>query len=155
MSQERENGGSDRPPFAVADVGSNSVRLVVYERLARAPLPLFNEKSMCGLGRGLAATGRLEAGAVECALRALRRFAHIAEAMGAETLDVVATEAVRRAANGPEFLEAARDACGTEIHVLSGTEEARTAAAGVAFGFFEPDGISGDLGGGGLALDGQ
>ncbi len=152
MPTARENGGAGRPPFAVADVGSNSVRLVVYEHLARAPLPLFNEKAMCGLGRGLAATGRLNAEGVECALRALRRFAHIAEAMGAETLDVVATEAVRRAANGPEFLEAARAACGTEVHVLSGTEEARTAAAGVAFGFFEPDGVSGDLGGGSVDL---
>ena len=61
-------------PVAVVDIGSNSVRLVVYEGAVRAPTPLFNEKVLCGLGRSVATTGRLGADAVERALRALRRF---------------------------------------------------------------------------------
>lgn len=139
-------------PFAVVDIGSNSVRLVIYERLARAPIAFHNEKALCGLGRGLAATGLLPADAITCALQALRRFSLVARAMGAATLDVVATEAVRRAANGTEFLARAREACGCGVEVLSGDEEARTAAMGVACSFHRPEGYSGDLGGGSIDI---
>jgi exopolyphosphatase/guanosine-5'-triphosphate,3'-diphosphate pyrophosphatase len=139
-------------PLAVIDIGSNSVRLVIYERPARAPIALHNEKSLCGLGRGLAATGLLAPEAVTCALHAVRRFYLVARAMRAATIDVVATEAVRRAANGAEFLVQAGKACGGAVAVLSGDEEARTAAMGVAYSTYEPDGFSGDLGGGSIDL---
>ena len=61
-------------PIAVVDIGSNSVRLVVYEGLTRVPTPLFNDKVMCGLGRGVAVTGKLHEEGVEKALEALERF---------------------------------------------------------------------------------
>ncbi len=95
-------------PFAVVDIGSNSIRLVVYERLCRAPIALFNEKSVCALGRGLATTGRLGREEMDSALHALRRFAHIAGALQAGEVEYVATEAVRSAENGQEFLAEAQ-----------------------------------------------
>lgn len=139
-------------PFAVVDIGSNSIRLVVYERLCRAPIALFNEKSVCALGQSLAITGRLGRVEVGSALHALRRFAHIARALRVAEIDYVATEAVRRAANGAEFLAEAERATGHAITVLSGREEAVAAATGVAFSFHRPDGVVGDLGGGSVDL---
>lgn len=139
-------------PFAVVDIGSNSIRLVVYERLCRAPIALFNEKSLCELGKSLATTGRIGREETDSALHALRRFAHIAKALRAREIEYVATEAVRRAENGAEFLAAAERATGQAITVLSGHEEAHTAAMGIAYSFHAPDGVVGDLGGGSADL---
>src|SRR5947209_13595515 len=91
-----------KPPYGIVDIGSNSVRLVVYDQLGRAPLPRFNEKSLCRLGEGLAETGAIRPENFRRTVEASRRFAAIAEAMHVAELDVTATEAIRRAANGPE-----------------------------------------------------
>ena len=85
--------------FGVIDIGSNSIRLVVYDDLSRAPFPRFNEKSFCALGAGLDATGRLEKAAIAHAVDAIGRFAAIARAMRVERVHVIATEATRRATN--------------------------------------------------------
>jgi exopolyphosphatase/guanosine-5'-triphosphate,3'-diphosphate pyrophosphatase len=151
-SAARTQAGERHAPFAVVDIGSNSIRLVVYERPCRAPIALFNEKSISTLGRSLASTGRLGREEMDAALRALRRFAHIARALRAREVEYVATEAVRRAANGSEFLALAERAVGRPLTVLSGHEEAHTAAMGVAHSFHRPDGIVGDLGGGSVDL---
>src|SRR5207342_2440239 len=100
-------------PVAVVDIGSNSVRLVVYEGATRAPTPLFNEKVLCGLGRSIATTGRLGAEAVGRALEALVRFRSIARILEVKNLKAFATAAVRDAADGPEFIVRAEKACGT------------------------------------------
>jgi exopolyphosphatase / guanosine-5'-triphosphate,3'-diphosphate pyrophosphatase len=139
-------------PIAVIDIGSNSVRLVVYERLARSPTPLFNEKILAGLGAGVAETGKLAPDAAEKTLAALQRFVALAEQMGVNELDVLATAAVRDATNGPEFVKAVKATCNVPVMLLSGTEEARLAALGVVAGFRQPDGVAGDLGGGSLEL---
>ena len=139
-------------PFAVVDIGSNSIRLVVYERLCRAPIALFNEKSVCALGKGVAMTGKLGREEVDSALHALRRFAHIAKALRAGDMEYVATEAVRRADNGHEFLAEAERAAGRRILVLSGRDEAHAASMGVAYSFHQPAGVVGDLGGGSVDL---
>jgi exopolyphosphatase/guanosine-5'-triphosphate,3'-diphosphate pyrophosphatase len=138
--------------FAVIDIGSNSIRLVVYDDLSRAPFPRFNEKSFCALGAGLAETGRLAAPAVERAVTAVRRFEAIARAMRVETVHVLATEATRRASNGGELVEAIRATTGLDPRVLSGREEATYASLGVISGFFQPKGLTGDLGGGSLEV---
>ena len=93
-------------PVSVIDIGSNSVRLVVYERLSRAPTMLFNEKMLAGLGKGLAATGRMNQESVDKALAAIRRFKLLAEQSGSVEIYILATAAARDAANGPEFLAA-------------------------------------------------
>ncbi len=141
-----------RGPVAVIDIGSNSVRLVVYERLARSPTPLFNEKILAGLGTAVAQSGKLAADAMEKTRVALRRFAALCRQMGVSDLDVVATAAMREAANGAEFMRDVEAICGVPVKVLTGEEEARIAALGVVAGFQHPDGVAGDLGGGSLEL---
>src|SRR5690349_6078403 len=142
----------ERSPYAVVDIGSNSVRLVVYEELGRAPLPRFNEKSLCRLGEGLAATGRLAAQPMRRTVEAARRFRAITDAMGVVRTDVLATEATRRAENGGELVDAIRREAGLEVRVLSGEEEAYYGALGVVSGFFRPVGVVGDMGGGSLEI---
>ena len=139
-------------PIAVIDIGSNTIRLVVYDRPSRSPFPRFNEKSMCGLGRDLNRGERLSEAAIDCTLRAVRRFVGIAKAMRASQIHVIATEAVRRAENGPALARAITQATGCEVRILSGDDEAYMAALGVASGFYRAHGLMGDLGGGSLEL---
>ncbi len=139
-------------PAAVVDIGSNSIRLVVYESSDRAPLAIFNEKLLCGLGRDLDATGELAPEGVAQALEALPRFRDVIEAMGVARVDLLATAAVREARNGGEFVQRAGELCGREIEVLSGEEEARLSGLGVLSGTPEADGVMGDLGGGSVEL---
>ena len=143
---------NDSRPFGVVDIGSNSVRLVVFDELRRDPTVLFNEKVMCALGRSLGVTGRLDEEGVTRAIGALRRFRAIADGMGVQGLHVVATAAAREAENGAEFVAEARQEIGAPIDVLSGLQEAEYAALGVLSGTPEADGFAGDLGGGSLEL---
>ena len=138
--------------MAVIDVGSNSVRLVVYENGGRAPLPIFNEKVLCGLGRGLDRTGRMPEQAIDLALESLRRFAQLCPQMGVRDIQIVATAAVREASNGPQFLEAVRGQCGLDIRLLSGGREAEVSAAGVVSAVPQASGLAADLGGASLEL---
>ncbi len=145
-------------PVAIIDIGSNSVRLVVYEGLSRSPTPLFNEKILCGLGRNLGQTGRLHEEGVERALATLRRFRVLAAQAGAQEIHTLATAAAREAENGPAFVAAARKILGHPIRVLTGPEEAHFAALGIVCGFDDPKGISADMGGGSVEfvpVDGQ
>jgi exopolyphosphatase/guanosine-5'-triphosphate,3'-diphosphate pyrophosphatase len=139
-------------PIAVFDIGSNSVRLVVYERLGRNLTPLFNEKALCGLGREVATTGRLAGDAVDKALMALTRFRALCDVMRVGHSIAIATAAVRDASDGAEFIERAKKICRCEIEVLSGRREAKLAAFGVISGSSRVDGVIGDLGGGSLEL---
>jgi exopolyphosphatase/guanosine-5'-triphosphate,3'-diphosphate pyrophosphatase len=141
-----------KAPVAIVDVGSNSVRLVVYECLCRAPRPVFNEKSLCALGEGVATAGHLPKAGVEKALAALRRFRVLTGIMGVTAVHVIATAAARDASNGGEFLAAAAEAIGAPVRLLSGDREAKLSAYGVISGFLKPDGVVGDLGGGSLEL---
>jgi exopolyphosphatase/guanosine-5'-triphosphate,3'-diphosphate pyrophosphatase len=142
----------NRRPVSVIDIGSNSIRLVIYEGVARSPTILFNEKMLAGLGRGLVTTGQLDPEAVPRAVEELRRFRALSEQARAEELHVIATAAAREAVNGPEFIASAQSILGTSIRVLSGREEAHYSALGVISGFWPADGIVGDLGGGSLEL---
>jgi exopolyphosphatase / guanosine-5'-triphosphate,3'-diphosphate pyrophosphatase len=140
------------PPVAVIDIGSNSVRLVVYEGLVRSQTPIFNEKILAGLGREVLTTGYLATDAVDKALAALRRFRALCDAMGVGKVWGIATAAVRDAENGSDFIEQAQAACGAPVTVLSGKREAELSALGIISGFHKPDGVVGDLGGGSLEL---
>ena len=142
----------DRRPLSIIDIGSNSIRLVVYEGIARSPTVLFNEKMLAGLGRGIVSTGKLDPEAVTRSMEEFRRFRALSEQAGAEHLYVIATAAAREAENGPDFIHRAEAVLGTEIRVLSGREEAYYSALGVISGFHRPDGVAGDLGGGSLEL---
>jgi exopolyphosphatase / guanosine-5'-triphosphate,3'-diphosphate pyrophosphatase len=139
-------------PIAIIDIGSNSVRLVVYEGVSRAPTLIFNEKVLCGLGRGLATTGQLQPEAVDQALAAIRRFRVLCTFMECGDVHVLATAAARDASNGKAFLADAEQAAGTSIDLLSGAREAHLSALGVVSAIHKPDGVVGDLGGGSLEL---
>jgi len=141
-------------PVAVIDIGSNSIRLVVYEALDRAPTPLFQEKAMCGLGRYLNSTRRLNEKTIPEALSSLARFRKLAEICGVKERDIhaFATAAVRWAEDGPQFLARAEEACRLPVKVIGNTEEAELAATGVLAGFENPAGVVGDLGGGSVEL---
>ena len=136
----------------VIDVGSNSVRLVLYERASRAPTVLFNEKVLAALGEGLAEAGRLSDEAMTRALTAIRRFIVLSRDADAKGLTIVATAAARVARNGPDFMREIEKVTGVPVRVLDGREEAEMAANGVLCGFWRPDGVVGDLGGGSLEL---
>jgi exopolyphosphatase / guanosine-5'-triphosphate,3'-diphosphate pyrophosphatase len=137
---------------AVIDIGSNSVRLVVYESLSRSLVSVFNEKALCGLGREVQSTGLLAADAVAKALTALRRFRALCRIQKVGRVYAIATAACRDASNGADFIAKAERICGVPISILSGPREAKLSALGVISGIHNPDGIVGDLGGGSLEL---
>jgi exopolyphosphatase/guanosine-5'-triphosphate,3'-diphosphate pyrophosphatase len=137
---------------AVIDIGSNSIRLVVYESMARSLVTVFNEKTLCGLGREVQSTGLLAPDAVAKALTALRRFHALCKIQKVGRVYAIATAACRDASNGADFIAKAERICGVTIRILSGPEEARFSALGVISGVHKPDGIVGDLGGGSLEL---
>jgi exopolyphosphatase / guanosine-5'-triphosphate,3'-diphosphate pyrophosphatase len=141
------------PRCGVVDLGSNSVRLVVYEGHTRNPMPIFNEKAVLRLGRGLQTTGRLNEEGMHQALTVMHRYHAVARAMGAEPFEVLATAAVRDAENGPAFVAALRERMGNvPIQILSGQEEAAYSADGVVCGIPSADGILADIGGGSLEV---
>jgi len=137
---------------AVIDLGSNSVRLVIYRIEGRAIWTVFNEKALAGLGRDLPQTGRLSPDGVETALNALRRYRAVLHAWDETELYAAATAAVREASDGPAFLRRVRDETGLDVQVLSGEMEARYGALGVLAGSPEAEGLVGDLGGSSLEL---
>lgn len=137
--------------IAIIDIGSNSVRMVVYHALKRVPLPVFNEKYMCALGRGLARTGKLNPDGVHEAELAIARFLVMAQRLQVASLDIIATAAVRDAENGLDFVRSI-ERHGVTVKVISGEREAELAAKGVLASFHEPMGISADLGGGSMEL---
>ena len=142
---------NDLEPIGVIDIGSNSVRLVVYEGAMRSLTPLFNEKVLCGLGRAVASTGSLGDDASiarwrRCAVQAIARV------LGVKNVRAIATAAVRERRR-PIFHRARRERrAGSSIEILSGEKEAELAAQGIMMGFVNADGIAGDLGGGSLEL---
>ncbi|CAA7627203.1 Ppx/GppA family phosphatase [Magnetospirillum sp. UT-4] len=146
-------------PVGIVDIGSNSIRLCVYDGASRVPVPLFNEKAVCALGEGMGATGRLNPAGIEMALAAVGRFVALSRAMDCERLDILATAAVRDAADGPDFVAELQRRHNVQVKVLSGGQEAKLAATGVLCGTPDADGIVADLGGGSLELvtvqDGQ
>jgi len=136
----------------VIDIGSNSVRLVIYEGLTRAPTPIFNEKVLAGLGRQVQSTGLLAADAIDIAFDALKRFRALCDTLHVRRIWAIATAACRDARNGRAFITEAERICRTPIKILSGKREAHLTALGIISGIHKPDGIVGDLGGGSLEL---
>jgi exopolyphosphatase/guanosine-5'-triphosphate,3'-diphosphate pyrophosphatase len=137
----------------VVDLGSNSVRLVVFEGRGRNPIAIFNEKAVLRLGRGLQNSGRLNEDGVAQAVTVLARYHQVARAMRADPFEVLATAAVRDAENGPDFVAALRAALpSVNIRVLSGEQEAAFSASGLLCGIPNADGILADIGGGSLEV---
>jgi len=136
----------------VVDVGSNSVRLVVFDGAARSPAYFYNEKIMCALGAGMAETGHLSPEGRARALSAMRRFSKLAEGMQLSELTVVATAAVRDATDGLDFCDQVQRETGLKIWVIAGEEEARLSAQGVLLGWPGAYGLVCDIGGSSMEL---
>jgi exopolyphosphatase / guanosine-5'-triphosphate,3'-diphosphate pyrophosphatase len=137
---------------AVIDIGSNSVRLVVYRVEGRANAPVLNEKVLAGLGRGVSETKRLDPVSVKRALEALVRFRYLVDALGIKAVYAVATAAVREAEDGPDFVTRVKALTGFEVSIISGEEEGRLSSLGVLAGAPGAGGVAGDLGGSSLEL---
>ena len=138
--------------IAIVDIGSNSVRLVVFEALSRTAHTVHNEKTICSIGRDLAITGLLNKEGVELALEALRRFRMLTDKLDVSMREAVATAAARDASNGADFVRRAEAAWGAPVRVLSGPEEAKLAGEGVLASVPDADGLTADLGGGSLDM---
>src|SRR6185437_499379 len=138
-------------PVGIIDIGSNSVRLVVYAGPVRIPTPIFNEKVLAGPGTGLKEGGRLDGESRARTLAALGRFRLLLDYMKVTQTHVVATAAIRDAADGRDFVREVNQ-LGFACEVLSASEEARLAGDGVVSGIPDADGVVGDLGGGSLEL---
>ena len=162
-SWDEDTGPFGRPIFddpsaralsrvAVVDVGSNSIRMVVFDGAARSPAYFYNEKIMAGLGQGLAQSGRLNPRGRERAMVALRRFAILARAMNASPITCVATAAMREASDGAAFVAEIEAETGLKLHIISGDEEARLSAQGVLLGWPGAEGIVCDMGGSSMEL---
>ena len=141
-----------RSSIAVVDIGSNSLRLVVYDGVRRGARIMLNEKVLCGLGRGLGESGRLNPEGVELARANLQRFVALSRAIGVTRLDVLATAAVRDAVDGQDFAAEIERRFGVRVRVLAGAEEGRLSALGVLSGIPDAAGVAGDLGGGSVEL---
>jgi exopolyphosphatase/guanosine-5'-triphosphate,3'-diphosphate pyrophosphatase len=143
----------DLPRSAVVDLGSNSVRLVVFEGAGRNPNAIFNEKAVLRLGKGLQQTGKLNEEGLEQALTVMARYAAIAHAMHADPFEVLATAAVRDASNGPDFVRNLQASLpGLVVRILTGEQEAGFSADGLLCGIPSADGILADIGGGSLEV---
>ncbi|MDE0307861.1 MAG: Ppx/GppA family phosphatase [Albidovulum sp.] len=149
---EADRAARDLERVGVLDVGSNSVRLVIFDGAARSPAYFYNEKILCGLGASLAETGRLDPEGCRRALSAIRRFSFLAKSMGIEPLNCVATAAVRTAEDGAEFCEEVMRETGLRLDVASGEREARLSAQGVLLGWPDAEGLVCDIGGSSMEL---
>lgn len=138
--------------IGVIDVGSNSVRLVVFDGMARSPAYFYNEKVLCGLGAGMSETGMLSPAGWESALRTLHRFAALAGRMELSGMIAVATAAVREAKDGRAFCDQVERETGLTLHIASGSEEARLASQGVLLGWPDAEGLVCDMGGASVEL---
>ena len=138
--------------IGIIDIGSNTIRIVVYDAPARLPIPIFNERVVCGLGRGIGKTGKLNLVAKKLAFEALDRFCGLAREMNVEQFRMLATAAVRDSIDGTEFAREVEERCGYPVNILSGEEEARLGAMGILGGLPNADGLFADMGGGSLDL---
>lgn len=138
--------------IAILDIGSNTVRLVVYEGSERTPELFFNEKATCRLGACIEDSGQLDAMGRERALASIARFRTLLPILHVDVVEAVATAAVREAADGQDFVQEVEDRTGIRVRILGGTEEAELAARGVLLGSPEAEGLVADLGGGSLEI---
>lgn len=145
-------GGGRESRVGVIDIGSNSIRLVIYDGMKRVPLPLYNEKAFCSLGKGMSRKNRLNPEGVKMARNAMARLLATARLNKVAELHVIATAAVRDADDGKAFVKELERTHKIKIDVISGKREAKYASMGIASSHYNPKGIVADLGGGSLEL---
>lgn len=142
----------EKGKVAVIDIGSNSLRFVIFDRYGRYPYPLFNERITCRLGEGVQKTKKLKKERIQQSLETIKRFSKIIEKAELETVLAIGTAALRLAENAKDFIVPAEKYLSNKIRILSGTEEANLVALGLTANIPKANGIIADLGGGSLEL---
>ena len=145
-------GEPEQSRFGVIDIGSHTIRLVVFDGRMRSPAYFFNEKETCSLGAEVQSTGALYADGKTRALAVMKRFRALAKAMNVSTLEVVATAAMRDATDGPEFAETITAETGLPVRIIDGVQEGRYAAMGVLLGEARRKGVVIDIGGASMEI---
>ena len=146
-------GASRSDPIAVIDIGSNSGRVMVFERDASTHLRLLaGSRAPLRLVRDVDARGQLSEATMARTMEALRDFHAIATGAGARHIVAVATAAMRDAANGALFAERLRRELGIRIDIIGGLTEARFGFAGAVRGLAVSNGVLFDLGGGSMQI---
>lgn len=120
--------------FAAIDLGTNTVRLLVVEASGSRWRTLHEEQRVTRLGEGQAAAGALQPIPMTRTAATVAEFVRQALSLGADDVRIVATSAVREAANGSEFAALVRSLAGRELHVITGEEEAKLTLLGVTDG---------------------
>ena len=138
--------------LAIIDIGSNSIRMLIYEDFSSSRVPFFNEKAVCELGKNLDKSKKLHRSGTEYALKVLKRFSEILNVSKITNLKIIATAVLREATDTKPFIDEVEKLFKTKINILSGDEEAECSAEGVKIGFENVDGLVADLGGGSLEL---
>ncbi|NBP99711.1 MAG: hypothetical protein EBU44_00090 [Proteobacteria bacterium] len=137
---------------AIIDLGSNSIRMLIYDNILNSQIPVFNEKAVCQLGKNLDRTGKLDPKGAEFALTVLKRFKQILSNLKVKKYKAIGTAALREATDAKEFIIKAQKIIKKKIVILSGNKEAENSALGVIIGFQKVNGVVADLGGGSLEL---
>ena len=138
--------------IGIIDIGSNSVRFVVYELFGANFTPVYNEKILAGLGRSLRLTGRLDPDGIVLARQALLRFKILCSSHELNTVLIGATAALREAEDAQDFIKDIYKETGFEIQPLSGEQEADVSAMGLIAAQPRAKGIAADLGGASLEI---
>ena len=138
--------------LAIIDIGSNSIRMLIYDDFSSTRVPSFNEKAVCELGKNLDKSRKLHKSGSEYALKVLKRFSEILNVSKITNLKIIATAVLREATDAKQFISEVETLFKTKINILSGEEEANCSAEGVKIGFDNVDGLVADLGGGSLEL---
>lgn len=139
---------------AAIDIGTNSIRLLKAEIINGRLMSGNKELNMTRIGEGVNETGMLSEAGMERSVSALVDFENKAREWGAEKIYALATSAVRDSKNRDEFLKRVNDACGLNIEVISGDQEAKIGFLGVLAGVEEINGsiLVIDVGGGSTEL---
>jgi exopolyphosphatase / guanosine-5'-triphosphate,3'-diphosphate pyrophosphatase len=128
-----------RPPlYAAVDLGTNNCRLLIAARRGDSFSVLDSHSQVARLGEGLAMTGRMSDASIERAMDALRKISKKLKAKKVGHVRCIATEACRRAENGPAFIQRVREETGLTFKIIGPEEEARLALIG-CHNLIEPD----------------
>jgi len=137
---------------AIIDLGSNSIRMLIYDNLLNSQIPIFNEKAICELGKNLDKTGKLDPKGSDFALSVLQRFKRILSNLKVKKFKIIGTAAIREATDSKLFVAKVEKILKKKVEVLTGIEEAENSALGVIIGFQRVNGVVVDLGGGSLEI---
>ena len=142
------------PVFAAVDIGSNSVRLSIAELVKGRLAPLHQDREVTRLGEGVFNDGSLDPKAMAATLKVLRRFHRSVQSFAVDRTRVLATSAMRDAANSRVFAEWVKSATGWNVEIISGLEEGRMIHLGIIASLRTPPAemLLIDLGGGSCEL---